>query len=244
MKKTVYFGILAVIFCLYAPPSPTAAAAEDTIDYGLQVRKPEPSTPDYIYMIFCKLTGRTPDFEAMARNTQDYQDAATIERPTVLDQLTVGLKSTYSLLTLQEPFIIEVPVKLSPYSAVNKGFFVENFKDDTFFPVNYNGQSYAIIPQGIMDKQWLKVPDDALGKEIENAALNKDGSPLTMQLMLTPKYADSSRPVVLAEQNYWPIAVEIKRMVLYPPASTSQLWQSDDTRVDDTKRLELLNLRK
>jgi len=243
MKKTVYLGILAAIFCLYALPAPVAAAEEAT-DYNLQARKPEPSTPDYVYMIFSKLSGKMPDFEAMAHNTLDYQDASVADRPTVLDQLVVGLKSTYSLLTLQEPFIIEVPVKLSPYSTVNKGFFIENFKEDTFFPVEYNGLSYAIIPQGIMDKQWLRVQDPAVGKTIEDAALNKEGKPLTMQLMLIPKYADSSAPVVMAEQNYWLIAVEIKRMVLYPPASTDQLWSSDDTRAEDAKHLELLNLRK
>lgn len=252
MKKPVFSGLCAVVFCLGALGAAPARAQEATlqedvlppVNYVLEKRKPEPTAPSYIYMIFSKLAGSDPDYEAIARNTQVYQDAIVSERPAVLDNLVLDLKSTYSLLTLQEAFIMEVPVALSPYSAVNKGFFIQNFREDTFFPVAYNDQSYAIIPQGIMDKQWLMVPDPEQGRAIENAARNSAGKPLTMQLMLIPKYADKSAPVVLAEQNYWLIGAEIKSMSLYAPDSPTPLWQSDNTRVDNVKRQELLDLRK
>ena len=210
---------------------------QDFSAYGRQDQKPKPTSPDYIVMIFSKLAHQQPDFEAWAHETQAYQNAPTGNRPLVLEEQIRDLKNMYSLLTLQEPIIVETPVKLSSYSTRNKGFFVDSFKEDTFFPVKYNNRLYAIVPQGIIDKQWLKVPDADDGKAIENASLSTQ---LTMVLTLYPKYADTT-PAELEGGNYWLISTEVQKMALYAPNSTVPLWQSDDST--DKKHQEILKLR-
>src|SRR3972149_5637932 len=242
MKKAVCLGIIVLIFCLAAPWARTAWP-QGSLAYGAQEKKPEPTDPVYITMLFFKLAGKVPDFEFLARNTQEYRDAPQTYKPEVLDQQILDLKSNYSLITQQEPLVVETPVKLSKYSVVNKGFFVENFREDTFFPVKYHNQTYAIAPQGIMDKQWLKVTDPAVGKTIEDAAMKDEGKSLTMVLTLIPKYVDGSEPAVMDDEYYWLISVDVKSMALYAPDSPDRLWQSEDTSAEDARRRKLLNLR-
>jgi hypothetical protein len=158
---------------------------------------------------------------------------------------------------LQETIVVETPVKISEYSFANKGFFIDNFKDDTFFPVTYHGQSYAIIPQGIMDKQWIAA-DGFDAKTIDEAAKASEGRLLNIVLLLLPKYADKSATVPIQGKDYWPLSVEIKKMTLYTLSrSTTEinsgaetapaarlLWESGDAAVEvNQKQMELLNLR-
>jgi hypothetical protein len=245
MKRIIYLGMISLILCLSAaaPPAAWAQDTQDPLDYSAQEKKPGLTGPDYVAMIFSKLAGKAPDFESWVRGTQEFQDAAKPEKTAVRERLLKDMKSAYNLLTLQEPITIETQVKLSAYSASNSGFFVESFKPDTFFPVRYNKQSYAIVPQEIMEKQWLKVTELAAAKAIDDAALNQSDKPLTLLLTLVPKYADGSKPARLGDESYWLISAEVKKMALYSPDSSSALWESEDTEADNAKRQELLNLR-
>ena len=152
------------------------------------------------------------------------------------------MRRVFGLLTLQEPIVIETPVVLSAYSTAHKGFFVENFKPQTFFPARYNGQSYAVVPQDIMDKQWLSVQDPAIADAIDKAAARSEGRELLMTVFLLPGYADKSAPATLDDEDYWLIAAHVKKMMLYPKDGTTLLWQSDDASFKDQKHQELLKL--
>lgn len=232
MKKTVCLGILAVVSGLSAILPQRAWAREE---------KPQPTTPGYIAVLFHKLSGRTPDFESWARNTEEYQAAASFSKPSVQERKVQDFRNIYNLLSFQEPLIVDMPVTLSDYSARNKGFLVESFREDTFFSSRYNDQSYAVIPVGIMDRQWLKVPDPDAAAAIAAAARNGKDRPLVMVLTLSPKYADSATPAVLYGESHWLMSAEIKRMTLYAHDSGTPLWQSGED--DDAKRRELLKLR-
>jgi len=249
MKKITCLGIVAVILNLpvMAQDYPAYRWQEQKQKQELeqrQTQKPQPTTPGYIAMLFYKLSGKAPDFESWARRTEAYQAAAGYDRLSVQDRQAQLLKNIYDLLTFHEPLIVETPVKLSEYSALNKGFFVESFRTDTFFPFRYNDRSYAVVPSGIMDQQWIKAPDPAVVRAIQAASRNDRGKSLSMVLMLTPKYADSFTPATLEGRSYWLISAEAKKMMLYAPDSPVPLWKSDDGAApDDTKRQELLRLR-
>ncbi|MBI3441861.1 MAG: hypothetical protein HY052_08720 [Proteobacteria bacterium] len=242
MKKAAYLALFVMVVSWSCLMGSGVEAQEVSPYYGASTQKPQPTESLYIAILFFKLSRQAPDFEAWARHTSEYQAAEKFDKLAVQDQQVEKLKGLYSLLTVQEPVIIETPVKLSAYSVVNKGFFIENFRNDTFFPVRYNENSYAIVPLGIMDRQWMPVPDESAAKAIESAAANKD-KPLTMVLMLTPKYADNTTPAVVDDEKYWLISADVTKLMLYSPDSSLPLWQSNDARADDAKRQEILKLR-
>ena len=93
-----------------------------------------------------------------------------------------------------------------------------------------------------MDKQWLKVEDPAVAASIEEAAHSGGDRLLTMILMLTPRYADAASPANIDGENYWPIAVDVKRMMLYPLNGDTLLWQTFDANAHDEKHQNILNL--
>ena len=233
MKKIIFFRVLMFVcgVCFLA----TIASAQESPDTEIETpaTKPTVSTPGTIALAFYKLTRQAPDFESWAQQTQAYKDASPFEQQAVQEAQVEKMKEAYNLLMLTEPLVIETQVKLSPYYPANKGFFVDSFKETTFFPVHYNGRSYAVVPLGIMDKQWLKVDDLAVAKSIEESA--RSDRRLTMVLLLTPRYADASAATTIDGETYWPIAVDVKKMMLYPLNSDTLLWQSYDTDAKDEK---------
>lgn len=228
MKNIVLAGILMLTVWAHG----TSAAETER-------QKPGPSSPVHIAMTFYKLARQLPDFDGWARRTQAYTDAPAADKAVVALREAQALKDMYSLLILQEPLVIETPVQLSGYSASNGGFFVENFKEDTFFQARHNDRTYAIVPQGITDRQFLQEGDPAMISAIE--AAKKGG--LMMTLLLSPTYADGTAPVALDGENYWPIAAVVDQMILHAADGAIPLWQSQDSAADNQKHRELLNLR-
>jgi hypothetical protein len=243
MKKLTSFLVLAFLSMAGLPPG--AAAAEDILGSlpaaASPVAKPVPTDGETITLLFSKLTRRAPDFDSMIRQTEAYKAASSFEQPSIIEKETEKLKEAYRLLSPAEPIVVETQVKLSSYNASNRGFFVENFKTETFFPVSHNGTFYAIVPRGIVDKQWLKIEDPEIAKAIQGAANASRTGMLTMVLRLLPRYADASSPVTIDGTDYWPIAADIKEMALYAPEDGALLWQSN-ARVQSKAHESILNL--
>jgi len=195
--------------------------------------RPDVTDPSYVSMLFRKLSGTPPDFTALARNSDAYKNAPVQARPSVLEEQIRQLRSVYSLMSLQEPIVVETPVKLSAYSKASGGFFVENFESDTFFTVTDGGDSYALVPQGILDRQWMKAGEDVAQK------ISAAEAPV-MVLWLSPRFADADRPAVIDGKTYWLIAVDIQKMALYPKNGKAALWASD---FGDPNKQNLLRLR-
>lgn len=233
------------ILCLWVLTFFLAAGicrAENPSPYGIGTRKPEPTAPSHVAMLFYKLTAQMPDLDSWARQTQAYKNASNFDQPAVLKEQTKRLMEDFSLQTFQEPVVVEIPVQLSKYNAVNQGFFIEDFKADTFFPVRFDSQAYAIVPQGIVDRQWLEISDKNTAKAIEAAAGSNGNRLVRMTLLLTPQYADKDEPLAVDGEKYWLIAASIKKMMIYPGNEDTLLWESEDAATKAGKSLDLLNL--
>jgi len=222
--KRILLALLLSLFCFNA-----AAQTE--------LRRP-PSSPDHVAMTFFKLAGRTPDFEAWVRDMEAYKTASLADQPGILAARIGELRGSYTLLTAHEPVIVEMPVTLSDYSAANKGFFVRNFKDETFFPVRQGSRFYAVVPSRITDRQWISVPDESRVRAIEQA---RDS--LIMVMTLIPAYADAREPAVIDGTAYWLMAADVQKMALYAAKDSSPLWTFDVSGGNDAKKQELLKLR-
>ncbi|MFH1157459.1 MAG: hypothetical protein V1721_01020 [Pseudomonadota bacterium] len=241
MKKTIRFAVFVLALSACSLPM-QGAWAQDVSLYETQSLKQEPSQPDYVALLFYKMTAQIPDFDSWARQTPAYKEATVFTRMMVLEQKIREMKDGYNRLSLLEPLIVEIPVRLSEYSTIGNGFFIENFKTDTFFPVTHNDRSYAIIPEGIVDKQWLKVSTTEAARTIEAAARSDEGRLLMMTLFLSPVYADKKTPVSLDGREYWLILTDVKKMILTPLKTDTLLWQSDSASFRDEKSQKLLDL--
>jgi hypothetical protein len=248
MKKIIFLAVLIGVWCAGFLPAGTASAQDalspDAVAAataeGVQSTRPPATSPATIAMIFYKLTARAPDFESWVKQKDFYKNASPFEQPNIMTEQVQKMKDSYNLIMLTEPIVVETQVKLAPYDETNQGFFVESFKSSTFFPVTYAGESYAIVPQGITDKQWLKMDDPTIAKSIDAAAGND--RLLTMVLRLTPRFADAKSPAAIDGENYWPIAADIKSMMIYPLNKDTLLWQSDNADTKDKNHQGILNL--
>jgi len=244
MKKIIFLQVLAFVWgiCFLA----TMAAAQDAPisipPLAVQSAKPALTSPFTIALTYYKLAARAPDFESWVKQKDSYKNANRFDQPAMMSAMVQQMKDAYNNLLLTEPLIVQTQVTLSPYDAKNQGFFVESFKSSTFFPASYAGESYAIVPEDITDKQWLKVDDPDVAAATEKAAAGNNHL-LTMVIYLTPRYADTKSPAVIDGENYWPIAADVKQMMLYPAAdSNTVLWQSTDANKLDKLHQSILNL--
>lgn len=242
MKKIILTGIFLCCVCLMPL---TGAIAQDDVAQIPKDTKPAATSPYTITLAFYKLSRQAPDFESWVKQKDSYKNANPFDQPGMLADMVQKMKDDYNALALTEPLVVETQVTLAPYDAKNQGFFVESFKGSTFFPSQYAGQSYAIVPQDITDKQWLKMDDPDTAKAID-AAANGNNHVLSMVLMLIPKYADATAAATIDGESYWPIVAEVKKMMLYPPDNSPDkdnlLWQSGADAADKNYQ-SIINLR-
>ena len=242
MKKIIFTILVLTLSTCFLPLQETWAQGLSFHKTSNSNSKSKPSSPDYVALLFYKMTAQIPDFDTWARQSSVYKKASVFNRMMILEKEIKKMQEGYNRLSLQEPLVIEMPVRLSGYSHANQGFFIENFRTDTFFPVTYSNQSYAIVPEGIIDKQWLKVATENEARIIEMAAREDLGRLLMLTLFLSPEYADKKTPISLDGRDYWLILTNVKKMFLTSLKSDTLLWQSDSIKIKDEKSQKLLNL--
>ncbi len=190
---------------------------------GIVTEKPKATEASYIALLFLKLTGKFPDFHAWAQQTPEYIGAAPDEKISTLEVKAKEFENTYNLLTLADPVIIEIPAKLSSYSALQKGFLIESFTTNMYFGFSHLDSSYAIIPKDITNRQWLPVPP-----EYADAILSRtnEGKEVVIQMSLLPVYADNKNPMLLNDIDHWLILADISKISLWSSDGTRLLWES------------------
>jgi len=208
-------------------------------------KRPQQTPADNIAMTFYKIAGIIPNFRKITESTSEYKNAAAEDKFYIRDRGITKLKNIYNLITAQEPIVIEVKVKLSDYSYSNKGFFIQDFDEGTFFPIENHGINYAVVPIGIMDKQWLKSPNLEISQIIQDFNKASKEKNLSVILYLTPKYADSSKTINIGNKDYWIMGVSIDRLMLFLPNYSTPIWSSESPKTGQVnERLQqLLNLR-
>lgn len=237
MKKLHFIPVIAALFLAL-----TQMPAEAQMGGSQEPEpKPEVSTPGYVAMAFYKLSGGTPDFRAWAESSKAYNEASSFDKDMVREKQMADIENIFSLFTLDEPLVVSMPVKLSEYSFSNKGFFIESLKEDLFFPVNYVGSDFALVPENIMDHQWMRAGDKQ-AKDIERAAKNRPERTLDMYFHLVPKFADRKAPLNIEGVDRWLLLGEVRKMTLVVPVSDKVLWSSQDANFEETKDNELLDL--
>ncbi len=142
----------------------------------------------------------------------------------MLEKKSKELEETYNLLTMADPILVEMPVKLSGYNAMQKGFIIENFKPDTFFDFTYRDQNYALVPRALTEKQWVPVPP---GEADAFLSLTKEGRDALAQITMTPRYADPQSPMEIEGKPHWLMLGEIAGISIWTADGSRKLWQSE-----------------
>lgn len=212
-----------VIVTLLTVPAPQAKGEYDA---GSTMPRPPVTTPVQIAMTFHRLTGQRPDFIQWAQSSKSYMDASAIDKPSVATRISADLENMYGLLTSDEPLLVRVPAILSEYSRTSKGFFIENFKEDTYFSYSFNNVKYALIPQRIMDFQWVRTQEDREASRIEDAKRARPNKRVPVYLYLEPKFADAKAPLNLDGADHFLVMAEVKKIEIYHPTTDSLIWRS------------------
>ncbi len=205
--------------------------------------KPRLTPPVNVAMLFSLMTKKKPDFNTWAIHTQEWQEAVGAEKEMVRLRKAGELETAYTLLTLTEPLVVEMQVELSDYSPTTQGYIIKSFSPDLFVPVSYAGQNFALIPQGIMEYQWIGVPDIEAARKIEAYAA-AHGRRLPMVFHLMPQSADGRAAISIEGVEYWMMGVSVREMALFALDGREKLWGTAQGMNSESaqKQKELLNL--
>lgn len=226
----------AVVF-LAAFLFPFSVQAGVTLSAPAQAR-PAITPAVTIAMFYEKMVGRYPDFATWVQATPEYSAADAAGKMETLDKKSREFEETFNLLTMADPIRVEMPVRLSNYNAMQKGFIIENFAPDTFFGFSYLDQHYALVPRALTEKQWVPVPPDSADAFL---SLTKEGKEALAQITMMPRYADAKEPMDIANVKHWLMLGEISEISIWSADGTRMLWQGagDSTAAEPNKLLDL-----
>lgn len=214
--------------------SPAFALAADN-------KMPDATPASHVALLYEKLadrSGKMPDFASWVKNWSKYKKADFMQRQALMDEKVKSLENTYRLMTWAEPIVIKTKVKISAYSHLGKGFFVQNFTDMTFFRFYHMGQGYAVIPNGMANYQWLKAPPgmaDIVMRETQN------GQEAVVTITMTSMKADPN-PMAMGKRQYKLLMAEVSKIELWSRDRKNIIWD-DQIGSSDRTRKKLLNLR-
>lgn len=225
MKTTLArWGAIALLaVCLTVQAAAVMAQEVSTMPLAPQA-PPTSTSPGHIALLYHRLTGQTPDFEAWAMASDDYANANGFDKDLVRREKAAEVMRAYHLITFEEPVVIEHPVTLSAYSRTRQGFFVQNFRPDTFYAFNFLGRDYAMVPLDLLDFQWLSIADE---KELERVRtrIAADNNHAYMYLSVVPTAADKTNPMRVQDKEYWLLSGKVKRIQIYDKRRQNLLWE-------------------
>ncbi|MDE1151363.1 MAG: hypothetical protein PW788_02405 [Micavibrio sp.] len=236
--------VMALSLSIFAVTAPRADMP-DAPTVGTNYYPDTASSLD-IATIYYRLIRQRPDFRSWVPYLPEYKGMSEAERISYLDSKSQDLNYKFNLLTLQEPIAVQFDAVLSPYSDDNEGYIVRNFADETFFSFAFAKNNYAVIPQGLMEHQFLAVQKSA--KAAVESGMNGSNRHILMIIYVQPNYADpSAQPTDIAGKSYRLVSGKVVNIALYSMSTNKKtatvLWEMNTKEYNDKQRDELLNLK-
>ena len=256
MKNIAFIGfcffLLMGSLAIPAGAQPAVEDADDEVSAAPPVGQPgfPPFASDVeIATVFHKITGEPVPFEQWARlSPKCLAEKTQTGRTTCQQDREQELRQSYQLLTVTEPVRVPfVPAIFSAYSKENGGYVIKNFTEETYMPFSYAGRNYALIPQGLMDLQFLPVEAGPAQKDIENALRGAQRKAVVL-LYIQPTYADrNAQPVELDGKKYTLISGKVTNIAIYKCRKTQPcvlLWEKGSAESREGERQDLMNLKR
>ncbi|MEZ0224181.1 MAG: hypothetical protein ACAH83_06495 [Alphaproteobacteria bacterium] len=243
MKNLLFSALLSAL--LLAPSF--GAHAEDQSgtlsDLGSTTSRPDVANETEIAMKYWLLARKEPKFEAMARETKEYQAAGQFDRDSVMAAQVSRMKDVYNNMSFTRPTVVRMKVHLSPYSPKNDGFVITDFEDQTYFMYTFAGENYAIVPRGLMDHQFLGPIQD---KDRAYKIAHMGGNFREFRLMVYVKLDYADPPDTMTEidgKRYHIISGQVAHVALYGAEETEQLWGDNSDEFNSAQHNDLMNLK-
>lgn len=252
MKKLSGFSFFAFFIMALALTLPAHAELED---YAPQIGidgYADISRDRDIATIYHRLIGKQPDFANWARLAPEYRGLTSFDQLRYMEEKPKEMEDEFKLMSSDQPIVVQFKAMVSNYSADNGGYVVRNFDDEIFFDYTFAGRNYAVIPQGLMDHQFLPVTDYAQ-KNVE-AVLKANKRNILMVLYLSPVYAnkdDDKKPVELTRpggtpKSYTLVSGKVATIALYTcprNQNCKALWESGTKEYREEEKNDLLKLK-
>jgi hypothetical protein len=224
---TLKTTLTAALF-LAAAVAAAAPAQAETLDIPMatitdDAHRPQPVSSELVAILWHRLAGVKPDFEAWALQSAEVKKASEYEKAAVQARVAAALQQSFSLLVPGDQIIAELPATLSDYSLKNKGYLIENFTPGTFIKFSYDGQNFGVVPRALMDQQWIPVEDLAAKGIDDLRKASKTGTDVTLTLFLAPKNA-SPKPVKIDDAEWRVLSADIVGAAIFDERG-QMLWK-------------------
>jgi len=202
-------------------------------------------TPGHtVYLIFHKLTGLRPNLAAALVSSEKYKNADAAEREILTLNFHNKFSNEFEALNVKESLITVItPVNMeTDLNGLRMKVSLVNRVDknaDIYFPYNWGGMSFAVIPDKIASFMEVPMPADQL-KKIRRLS---DGYMQKMIVRLLPVSADKTSPIALDGVKQWLILSQIVS-VEYVNSQGQTIWSWADNKYARSTSSELFELKK
>ena len=174
------------------------------------------SSPKHdIILAYHKMAGKSPDFQAIAKEMRAYKDAN--DKEDKLKNIAGRLRTRFNDMDAGGDILtFSTKVKLDAYrhSKKGKGTFIIRLLGEE--PLHFSAQSsdkmYAILPE-----KFHRFRKNHLWPREINAVLNRipSNKKVKMYLQLQPKKAKIETPYILDGKKHWLLMARVARIGLY-----------------------------
>lgn len=231
----------ALVICALAIVLTAGGVLPVVAQTATSARAPAETSPGYVALLFYRLTGQQPDFDAWAMASDDYSRANGFDKDLVRREKAAEVTRAYHLITYDDPVVVQRPVLLSSYSRSKRGFFVQSFRPDTFFGFDFLGRDYALVPIDLMDFQWVSLETEEDMRRIDAHLRQHEGKAIAY-ISVVPVSADRERPMPLDGRDYWLLSGRIKRLQLFDATGQHLLWEGVGKEESARHRQQVMDL--
>ncbi len=192
---------------------------------GFTASKDKSLEGKYLAILFHKITGQSMDFDRWARELTKDSKTEGFDKFAEQDKKEEEVRNLYRLLGVNDSVYVDMPVEISKYSLLHKGYFIKSFTDQSIFSYQHLGQNYAIIPQKIKDFQWVPM---SRKQSAEVERMIGDERVINMQLKMRPLYGDKSAPMEIEGKGYWLTLAEVEVVSIWNKDESRRIWSSLD----------------
>lgn len=246
MKKLVFWSFCLFFAASVAATAPFASAVAQGFGVAPAATVPKITPAMNVATTYYKWTRQTPPFQNWAHHVPEAKTPRSeVEWQIFLNSKPKELEAAYDLVMYNEPINVGFSAILSKYSEKSQGYLVRNFSDETFFSYSFAGRNYAVIPQALMDQQWLSV-SPFISQQIEEHIPKPGKRKVTLILTLEPVGAYKD-PMELDGKKRYLVAAKVANIGIYACGRNMQdcttLWDQGTKKARAEEKNELLNLK-
>lgn len=176
----------------------------------------------HVSMLFHKMAGFQPDFEAWIENSEEYKRTPQQQRRAYMNERLDILHDYYARIKTDDRVVVYFKTQVPPYDREKGGFQIQGVKKDIFFGYEYEGGRFALVPTDAMDYEFFILPEDRLAG---SASFDMDrGGAAIFHFHLRPKSIDTTTPYSLDNAPHWLIATEIVEIQMWDHKNQKPFW--------------------